>query len=302
MTTAAEASEALQARIRSEFEHELTDITARMGSGISEIEPISPLRCWDQPRAALRLRFEDGRQAKLRRLRTDDRAAEIAGFVTRFGPRGFPSVLLRRGRMLLTEWVNGPCLTELPVSRLRIEEAARLLGRLHAVSEHDGRSLGFETTTVEVRSDLDRELKLLIEANAVEPATLRAMTRRIEATDPGRTTIGIAHGDLCAENLIVGSDDRLWSIDNEGIHLGSLDHDLARCWARWPMAASDWTAFVRSYREFRDVDINGDSDRFVFWKIRALVRSAFVRIRRKMIHSDEPIEKLRTLVGGFDPS
>src|SRR5262245_36029156 len=94
-----------------ELERALADdlgwLAVELGSRIVDVAPVSPLRGRHRPRAAFRLTLADGRRLKLRRLRSPERAAELARLVESLRELGIPQVVAMRGNALVVEWLNG---------------------------------------------------------------------------------------------------------------------------------------------------------------------------------------------------
>ena len=79
-----------------------------------ESVPISPLRGRDRPRAAFRVTLASGRRVKLRRLRSAERAAELARMVEGLRGAGIPPVAALRDDWLAVEWLAGARLCNRP--------------------------------------------------------------------------------------------------------------------------------------------------------------------------------------------
>lgn len=274
--------------------HDLTWVRSELGSEISEVTPISPLRGPDRPRVAFRLTLADGRQLKLRRMRSAERATELARLTESLSALGIPQVVLLREEVLAVEWLDGTPLREGPGHPDRIEEAARLLGRIHAMPGFDGLVLPVLRATEPELLGLREELAILVRDERLEADTGQRLMTAAHERDPGRALYGIVHGDFCAENFVIDGDSRLRVVDNEGLEVGPLALDLARVWSRWPMPAAAWDRFLEAYRSAGGVHAAGE-DLFV-WKIRTLVRSAWYRVTHRLAGDADALAKLRSLL------
>jgi aminoglycoside phosphotransferase (APT) family kinase protein len=267
---------------------------SELGSEMVEVTPVSPLRGADRPRAAFCLRLADGRQLKLRRMRSPDRAAELARLTGSLREVGIPQVVLLRADALAVEWVEGTPLGDGPGCSDRIEEAARLLGRIHAMPGFDGLALPVLRPTAPALLGMHEELATLMRERRLDADAGKRLMATARERDPGRVLHGIVHGDFCAENLVIDGDSRLRVIDNEGLEIASLARDLARVWSRWPMPADAWDRFLAAYVSAGGIRVaEGDLE---LWKILTLVRSAWYRVTYRLAGDGAALAKLRSLL------
>ena len=284
-----------------ELERALADdlawASSQLGSEIAEVAVVSPLRGRGRPRAAFRLTLADGRRLKLRRMESPERAAELARLTGRLCDLGIPRVVLLRAEALTVEWLDGTPLREGPGHVDRIEEAARLLGQIHATSGFDGLALPVLRPTAAELLAMQEELAILVRKGKLTSDTRERLTAAARERDPGRALYGIVHGDFCAENLVIDGESRLRVVDNEGLEVGPLARDLARVWSRWPMPAAAWDRFLAAYRSGGGIHAeDGDLD---VWKLRTLVKSAWYRVTRRLHGDDDALAKLRSLLEGL---
>jgi aminoglycoside phosphotransferase (APT) family kinase protein len=254
--------------------------SSELGSEIAEVTAVSPLRGSDRPRAAFRLTLADGRKLKLRRMRSPERAAELARLVGQLRDLGIPQVVLRRAETLIVDWIDGTPLCEGPDRPERIEEAARLLGRIHATPTFDGLGLPVVRPTAPQWLAMQEEITALVRARKLAAEIAKRLSAAAQEHDPGPTRHGIVHGDFCAENFVSDGAGCLRVVDNEGLEVGPLALDLARVWSRWPMSESAWGRFLVNYPASGG-DRVVDADLLV-WKIRTLVRSAWYRVTYRL--------------------
>jgi hypothetical protein len=245
-------------------------------------------------RACFRLRFADGRVLKGRRAETIGDADRIETLSRLLDGRFFPAVRVRRGRALLTEWIDG--------TRLRPAHCAvdviRFVGRLHASIHRTPApdAVVWRRSPAERRTRLAERLGELVRAGALDGAEAAFAHRLADDHAPTTVTTGLCHGDLCAENIVEDPSGRLVVVDNDSIRIDAYGYDLARTWHRWPMSARQHAVYAEGYgdsapwRSFRD--------HFVHWAILVLVDAAAFRLRVGVPGVRRPVARLRGLLGG----
>jgi aminoglycoside phosphotransferase (APT) family kinase protein len=273
---------------------DLAWVASELRSEISEVTAVSPLRGRDRPRAAFRVRLADGRQLKLRRMRSPERAAQVARLTGSLRDLGVPQVVLLRAGALAVEWVEGTPLREGPGHPDRIEEAGRLLGRIHATPAFEGLSLPVLRPTAPDLLGMREELATLVREGRLEADTGERLMAAAHERDPGSALHGIVHGDFCAENLVIDGDSRLRVVDNEGLEIGPLARDLARAGSRWPMPAAAWERFVAAYRSAGG--IHAADEVLEFWRIPIQVRSAHFRVSHRLAGDAEALARVQSLL------
>ncbi len=273
---------------------DLAWVRSELGAEISEVVSVSPLRGRGRPRSAFRLTLSDGRKLKLRRMRSPERAAELARLVAQLRDLGMPRVVLLRAEALVVDWIDGAPLVDAGERPERIEEAARLLRRIHATPAFDDLALPVLRSTAAEQFGMVEELSVLVRERRLDADTRERLLAVARDLDPGLTAHGIVHGDFCAENFVIADDECLRVVDNEGLELGPLALDLARVWARWPMPVSAWGRFLAAYGCAAGGQVE-DGDLLV-WKLRTLVRSAWYRVTYRLAGDEAALAKLRSLL------
>jgi len=268
-------------------------LASELGSAVAAAHPVSPLRGVDRPRTAFRVDLADGRRVKLRRMKTPERAAELARLLERLADRGLPRPLLRRDAALVVEWIEGAPLASDPVPLADLREAARLLAAIHAVASFDGERLPAARSAGAELCALREQLDVLVDAGALAAGEAEALAARAEARWPARAVRGVAHGDFSGENLVVDARGRIRVVDNEALHVGPLDLDLARTWSRWALPDAAWRAFLAAYASEASRDV--DEAALEIWKLRSLVQSAWYRTRYELPGVDAAVTRLRAL-------
>jgi phosphatidylinositol alpha-1,6-mannosyltransferase len=247
----------------------------------------SPLRA----RAAFRLRLDDGRVMKGRRLDAVSSAARLERLSGLLDPRHFPRVLGRRGAALLSEWAEGePGAGEDPEI---CRQAGALQGALHGVpvSPEDRRAAQARRERWAER--LDRDLSRLVDRRALDGATAARAIVEATAAAPAGADLGLVHGDLCLENIVLHRGE-IRVVDTEALRVDACDHDLARTWYRWPMTAAGRRAYEEGYRERRSP--RAFAEHFLHWAVIVLVESAAFRVRSGAGDARLPVARLRALL------
>jgi aminoglycoside phosphotransferase (APT) family kinase protein len=273
------------------FEQDLAWLATEFGAEVVSAEPLSPLRGHGRPRTAFRISLSDGRRVKLRRMKEIERASELERLLEALAPIGLPQVLARRDHALALEWVPGTSFAAEAETPERVAWAARLLGRLHRTASFAGEILPAERPATEELASMDRQLAELVGANRLTEGDAVALGNVSHARTPPRPLHGIVHGDFAPENLVVDPSGALRVVDNEAVHVGILNLDLARVWSRWPMEAARWRAFLTAYesasgRRCRDDDLIG-------WKVRTLVLSAWYRTAYQLDGAETAVSRLQ---------
>lgn len=240
------------------------------------------------------MELADGRIVKVRRASRVAAARRYAALVRALPQLPLAPVYLREGRVVVEAWIRGAPLSALPRTPARIAAAAAILRALHDVRRLGGRGLvARRASTRHFGADLARRLAALVAAGAVGARDAARIDRALAATRPTHARIGVIHGDLCAENLVEDRAGGLHVVDNAGMRIGFLDYDLARAWYRWPMPNGAWRLFLACYADGGPIDLAAPAP---FWRLAAVIRSAYLRVTRATPAADVPLLRLRALV------
>lgn len=264
-------------------------------------DPVDAVRITGLPaertdRATFRIRLADGRIVKARRFRRAAKAERFARIVRALSHDRLQPPLLVAGRVSIEAWVDGTPLSALPCSDDHLEQAADLLGSIHAARATLGGGTHSRRTSALVASTRRRIADLEARGALTRPQ-MSALLHAMQQFAPSTAEVGLTHNDLCAENLVQDARGRLLLVDNEGLRHGFLDYDLARTWYRWPMREPDWQAFTGRYQSWRAHPL--DAERRPFWRIAAVVKSAHLRAARGTADATVPIDRLRVLLAGL---
>jgi thiamine kinase-like enzyme len=97
--------------------------------------------------------------------------------------------------------------------------------------------------------------------------------------------------------MVVTPEGQVVVIDNEGLRVGPLDYDLARCWSRWPMTGTQRQAFCDGYRQYRSLETFQAHRQF--WAIRAMSQSLSVHLKHGK-ENPQALAALRCIAAGDD--
>ncbi len=271
---------------------DIVSVLETVGLSPKAVEPITALPSLASRRATFRITLADGRLVKVRRMKGAAEARRFTSTMRAVSHDRLPNILAASGRVVVEEWVNGTSLSKLPLSQHRLEQAADLLGSLHATTSLDGQRLLESQSTGAIRRRVERQLASVENKGAITRTERQQLLEMLDAFAPKRAIVGLTHNDLCAENLVEDGEGRLHAIDNENMKLSFLEFDIARTWYRWSLSEADWKSFLRRYEKWSAAPIAQST---TFWRIAAVAKSADLRAQRTP-NSDVPIGKLREII------
>ncbi|HZS34797.1 MAG TPA: glycosyltransferase [Methylomirabilota bacterium] len=273
---------------------DLWALVQAQGGRLIRATPVGTLASPLRTRAAFRLELADGRVLKGRRVDDEASAARVERLWPLLDPRHFPRLLGRRGVALLSEWVDGVPVRESPDARPDLcRQAGALHGALHRTATPPDEQAAALLRWKGGAARLRRELEMLVVAGRLDAATAARARTAVTDERPDGVELGLGHGDLCAENLVVAGG-LIRVVDTEGLRVAPADHDLARTWYRWPMIGAEWQAYCEGYRRFRGM--HAFRRHFVHWAVTVLVESAAFRLRARIAGADRPLIRLRALL------
>ena len=248
-----------------------------LGGTIDSIEEITRLRGPGKLNACFRVQLKDGRTVKGRRFRPVGKRECVTALYPALQGLPFSRLLAVHGSATIEEWVHGAPVEPGRISDEQIHNLTTILGSLHC------RRVPRDFSPNKVR-DVDwvlRRLRIQLaelesEGHIDSHNVTKLINLAMNNTPPG-LEIGIIHTDFHPLNMIMKQDDEIWIIDNEGICLGALDFDIARCWLHWPMTRQQRNIFCNTYREFRSLDPFLAHQRF--WSICTLVSTTRTHVR-----------------------
>lgn len=272
---------------------DFAEIVSRVGSELREVVPLTRLAFRAERSGCYRLRFADGRVFKYRSMASADRAESVEHLISRIDSPRIPRVLDRCGTGLLIKFVDGHPARKPTLTPKLLAETAALQGKIHRTGVTDLLAEPRRVDTAKLIERLALHLQRLVALQAVTEREAEELTELATSEVPQASEIGITHFDYCAENLVVSEAGGFYIVDNETIHIGALDHDLARTWYRWPMSQAERAVYWESYATFRDP--GSFSAFFPFWTIATLVSSAVLRLEGGTALAVVPLRKLGLL-------
>ena len=275
----------------------LTGLVRALGVDLVRAVPLTTLPSDQLTRASFRLEFADGSVRKGRRLASVSLAERLAELVPLLDPRHFPRVRAHAGDAALLDWIEGEPLEDGgPPGLDEVREAGKILAALHA-----------RATTPELRKRygcdgdgwqgrLRRNLDALSRADILTDGEWQRAVELTEAHRPTDVTVGLVHGDFCAENMVRTPDGGVAVVDNETVTLDVPGYDLGRTWYRWSLDAPARDAFYEGY------DSLGESRHFrshaIYWGVAVLAEAAIFRAEGDTPGRDVPVDRLRSLLRG----
>lgn len=283
------------------------ELEERFGLSAGALELISDRMKPPQRAASYRAQARSGLVYKVRLMPTAEAAQQVARLHailrTRARPPAdgrasieLPWILGHSGRFLITPWVEGRQLSSLTGFESALGD---LLGRIHGCelrAEEIEPARGV-SCSCEPDGLLARQLDALVSHDLLTRDEASLARRFAFAFRPEAAEVGIVHRDVCAANVVLDTDDRLWLIDNETIAVRALDHDLGRTWTRAHLTAEGWEAFFAGYRRSRHVEPY--FAHFPYWSILACAESASFRAQHWDSGAEAPVRRLRTLIAGL---
>jgi Ser/Thr protein kinase RdoA (MazF antagonist) len=271
---------------------DLAVLAGAVGVPLTAAVLITPLRARGVDRGCFRLTFADGRVLKGRHVETLDQADRLQSLTARLDARHFPAIVERHGRALLTEWVDGTPLGRCRSTRRILEECGRLHAAVHRISVDTGPRLRRRHGPWETR--MAAALRILVDAACLDVADARRAERLALEFQPGTVALGMCHGDLCAENIVVARDGRVVVVDNDSLAVDAWGYDLARTWYRWPMTDVNRRRYMSGYGAadyLADVHAH-----FVHWATTVLVEAAAFRVQSRVQGARRPLRELRMVL------
>jgi Ser/Thr protein kinase RdoA (MazF antagonist) len=227
-------------------------------------------------------------------FRSEQRCQRVHDLLTEIEAGVVPRVVTRYGPWLVVEWIEGRVVAPVRPRRETLRAIGRLHGRLHSTLQPMRRERHQTPIDGHKSEQLDVWLTDLVRLGAVSSAQRVSLLHLARLNCPESWSVGLVHGDLCGENLVIGRAGHPVMIDFETLDLDGLDFDLARTWYRWPLSRRQRLTYLEGYRQYRSVDRLEEN--FLFWAIRATVQSAAFRVGNETPGQDVPIAVLNEII------
>ena len=244
---------------------------------IKSYEEITRLRAPGKKRGAYRIHLIDGRVVKGRCFGSHEQRQYFSALSSALVGLPFSRVLSAHGSAVIEEWITGSCVSSHDLRGGMTHELAAVLGHLH------GRRIPSNAITAGIHGvdwHAARLRNLLAELKDKQRIDAAFAGKLIELADDHRPkdfACGLIHTDFHPQNMIRRQQDDVWIIDNEGLRIGVLDFDIARCWRRWPMTDEQRTKFQHAYSDFRSLTPFLENQ--IFWAINTLALTATINSR-----------------------
>ena len=274
---------------------DLEALVAALDVPVDRIVTLTRLRAPAVNHASFRLELRDGRVLKGRRLISAARAARVATILGVLDRRYFPQVIAQSGAALLEDWCAGEPLDPLHTDPALARQCGEILGGVHRVPP-PAVEVASMSHPIARLAMLDQQVSELERGGELSPDSRRHLITLARAHAPSDAAIGVIHRDFCAENLVRDGAGPPHVIDNEAMHVGALDLDLARTWYRWPMTDRQATAFLEGYAAHRSPA--SYLSNFPFWILAVLVDASLFHLRKSTGRAADALDPLRAFLDG----
>jgi thiamine kinase-like enzyme len=244
-------------------------------------------------RACFRLTFADGTVLKGRRVESVGDAERLAVLTALLDARHFPRVIARRGRALLTPWIQGRAFAAGRDATALMRRCGALHRGIHRRRiDADVKPLRRRSTDWEPR--LEKLLDELVMASAIDAGFARAVHHLASHHAPQAARSGLCHGDFCGENMVQDQAGDIQVVDNDSLAVDEYEYDLARTWYRWPLSPAALRAYVDGYgRSEHGIRF---AEHFLHWALTVVIESSAFRVRARSPLAHEALARLRALL------
>lgn len=222
-----------------------------LGSPIAEIPRMTAMPPDGSGRVSFVVHLEDGRRLKGRRVASAAEAERLEALSRALDHLTVPRVISRRGRALMLEWIDGRPLTPDRWTPEVLRRCGALQGALHVTVSPPGLPNRPDRLPPGWEEQLQARLGTLVREGYFSKAAGARAHRMALDHAPGDAERGCAHGNFCADRLVVHPSNRVYLVDTDSIALDALDYDLALTWCLWPMSPGQRQAYLDGYSEHR---------------------------------------------------
>lgn len=261
---------------------EVRELVSTLGGTVASTEVLTTLQSERKTRASFKLILTDGRAFKARLHMSADSRLRVSRLWPLLTGMPFAGIAAARGRSTIEEWIEGMPLKATTVTEDQACRAGALLGQLHTRS---GIPADLLSTAPGVEDHLQQISRYLAAFAAAQPEHSSLCASLVDLAvqhRPANVELALILEDFSAENIVVSEQGSLIVIDNEHLQVGTPEYDLARCRCRWPMNATQMTAFNGGYQQFRCLQPFGEN--WQFWAISALSLSLHVHLTHGKIN------------------
>ncbi len=256
---------------------------------VSRVSSLSS-RSWD--RAAFRLTLADGSSRKGRRFESTMAAERVSALASYLPSGPFPRTIAARGVAHLEDWIDGTVLAGGRISDGHRRRAGAIARAIHSVDLPA--SFLAPAPGAGSRDALAARVGRLAHNGALSPDDGARALELAETYTPTSSHVGLVHGDICPENIVIDTAGDLRVIDNDSLAVRPREFDLARIWYRWAMTIDERRVFEDGYGP-GDV-LDSYRAYFPHWAVTMLVTAADFRCRHGLPDVATPIERLLALM------
>ena len=264
-------------------------VAAELGSEPVSWDLVTKLR-GNRLRRAYRVRLADGRTTKVRYFTLSEQAEDVESHLAALGSRSFPRVYCRTGHYMVLEWVPGEALDSVEPEPDLYRECGSLLAQIHLTPLPVKVRARYRLPWRKAR--LTADVESLRAWGVLTPREAARLADSLRRHIPGGGELHLTHNDFCGENLVLGPDRRIYSIDNEGLKPGIPEADVARTLIRWNLSGQAEEQFLSGYRELRPLD--GFPQQRRVWELVSLLGSVRFRYRCKAADFSTPLTQLKS--------
>lgn len=266
-------------------------------SGLLPVVSVSRISALSSPRwnrAAFRFELSDGSLCKGRRFESEETAARVTRLSRYLPSKPFPRIIAQQGLAELSEWIDGDVLSSRPITHGMLRQAGEIARAIHAVALPQSIPTALRLKGERWRDLLAAKAETLRGAGMLSPSECARALELADAHAPATVRLGLVHGDLCPENLIVDADGNLHVIDHDSIAVRTREYDLARISYRWPMTLDERRAFEAGYAD-RDA-LASYQKGSLCWAVVVLIGAAEFRFRNELPDAEAPLGPLREIL------
>jgi hypothetical protein len=249
-----------------------------LGPDVRRAEPLHNDEPWLPYVRTFVIDLDDGQRLKARFVEQRGRAAASASLTRLLDDPRLPAPTAQIGSVTIDAWVPGETLATLGWHAGELAAAAELLATLHTFAGGPHEHLPHERRTSHLAEGAVAALLAPARDGSLDAAMADEVVGVLRESLPERARWGVSHGDFAPVNLVLTLDGQLISIDNERVHRGFLDLDLARSWYRWPLPETEQAHFDTAY--CAAVGFHQDKDARRAWRVLAAAKKVSLRHSR----------------------
>lgn len=272
---------------------EFAPLLASLSSPVQQVFSLINVEDSHAPRPSYLLVLEDGRRVKCRLTLNPDLALRVFTLRQQFSSPHFAKILSHSGAVLIEEWVVGQDCTQDEVTPGFLKTFGAVLAQLHSTDLQRESFKSSSKPEYWIDKFMEATSRLLAGKQISQAEESRLHAAYLPCA-PSTIEVGLIHQDFCLDNFVKTECGEIVCIDNEHLHCGPFELDLARTRLRWPMSEPYWNQFIDGYQSVRRRSA-GISE-FSFWYSLAIVESAEFTVRQQHYLQEQSLTKLQQLI------